>query len=70
MPGEVFEDPPDGYCAMCYCEAGSCICEECPVCGSAGDPDCYKNHGMVETEEQIWSRVLHDPNAEIWEFGE
>ena len=29
-----------------------CICPECPSCGSVGDPKCYKEHGLVLSEQQ------------------
>lgn len=29
-----------------------CICPECPVCGEYGNPKCYKEHGLVITDEQ------------------
>jgi hypothetical protein len=59
MSYEAWGEPPDCYCEMCGCECGSCICESCPECGEAGNPKCYKIHGMVETEEQIQSRIQH-----------
>ena len=34
-------------------EGDDCICPECPVCGSAGEPGCYENHGLVRSEGQI-----------------
>ena len=49
--------PPDepAICEVCNgdVDADRCICPECPVCGNYGDPDCYENHGMVMTFEQI-----------------
>lgn len=37
--------------------ATACICPECPVCGSFGDPKCYRDehevrHGLYRTKEQ------------------
>lgn len=61
MSWEAWGNPEDSYCEMCGNECGSCICEECPVCTACGDPDCYKNHGMIETEEQIQSRIRNAP---------
>ena len=29
-----------------------CVCQECPVCGEVGNPDCYEEHGIELTEEQ------------------
>ena len=62
MSWEAWGDPPDVYCEMCGCEAGSCICPECPVCDEAGNPSCYKEHGMVESDDQIDSRIRHSPD--------
>lgn len=35
--------PPEHYqnCELCGHLADSCDCPECPVCGEAGNPDCY-----------------------------
>jgi hypothetical protein len=62
MSWEAWGDPPDPICEMCGRECGSCICESCPECGEAGSPKCYEIHGMVETEEQIQSRIQHAPD--------
>jgi hypothetical protein len=49
LPGE--EEYP---CEVCNgFPESDCICPECPECGGYGDPDCYKNHGLVKTPEQI-----------------
>jgi hypothetical protein len=29
-----------------------CVCPECPECNEIGNPDCYKEHGMVLSDEQ------------------
>lgn len=44
-------DEPD-YCQICAQDVDNCICPECPVCGQAGDPDCYPHHGMIRSEAQ------------------
>lgn len=62
MSWEAWGNPPDSICEMCGCNVDSCICEECPTCGEIGDPKCYKEHGLNETEEQIQSRIQHDPD--------
>lgn len=62
MSWEAWGDPPDPICAMCYREPGSCVCPECPECGEVGNPDCYKEHGLDETDEQGRSRYLHSPD--------
>ena len=56
---EIEEDP----CEMCSQPVDGCICPECPVCGAAGDPVCYQEHDLVESEEQIRSRQM----VEAWE---
>lgn len=30
-----------------------CICKECNVCGDYGNPICYKEHGLIKSNEQI-----------------
>lgn len=52
-------------CEVCNgdVEADLCICPECPECGVTGDPECYKNHGMVKTSEQI---KQHDDMEKRW----
>lgn len=70
--GTPFDEP--CYCELCGLPEEKCICPECPVCGSVGDPDCYKEHGMVLTQEQIdsakeqeayWER-LNREEGEFW----
>ena len=63
MSWEAWGGPPDPHCEMCGYECGSCICEECPVCHEVGNPECYTEHGMEETEEQIEGRFRNDPDA-------
>lgn len=48
VPGD--EDTP---CQVCGEMPDSCICPECPICGAQGDLACYKEHGMVMTQQQI-----------------
>lgn len=43
----------EGPCECCGKMVDDCICEECSICNSYGDPDCYKNHGMKFTPEQL-----------------
>ncbi len=42
-------------CHVCGKYVTSCICPECPICGVAGNPDCYFRHAMVRTRDQIKS---------------
>jgi len=51
VPGDEAE-----ICEVCA-TVDDCICPECPVCESLGDPKCYLpteqgGHGMVLNEEQ------------------
>lgn len=59
-------DPPERPCEVCGIESGNCICPECPSCGSAGDPKCYEEHGLVRTQAQIDGKAALDAqlNAE------
>lgn len=54
----------DQQCEICGWEAGSCICPECPECGEQGNPTCYKEHGLVVSEEQIASRLKAEAMTE------
>ena len=66
MMGRYANPPePDTTCMVCFGnpEGSSCLCEECPVCGEAGNPDCFLmlaadsfGHGMFMTAEQLWQR--------------
>ena len=53
-------------CEVCGEYPDNCICPECPICGTNGDPECYKNHGMIRTPEQIksLSEFLESARAE------
>ena len=66
-------DEPDPPCEVCggYPEL-DCICPECPVCGTFGDPLCYEKHGLVRTSEQIeqlarkekeWEEIIKIENS-------
>jgi len=49
--------PDDDYpCLICGGSGDSCICPECPVCESYGDPECYEKHGLIRTKAQIEQR--------------
>lgn len=50
LPGE--EEYP---CEVCGKFPEDCICPECPVCSTQGDPKCYIEHGLVLSAEQIKS---------------
>lgn len=53
-------DPDEGPCEICGMSLDNCICPECPVCESIGDPKCYIEHGLRRTEEQKFSKVCSD----------
>jgi len=45
----------DEPCEMCGNAVDDCICPECPVCSTFGDPSCYHKHGLIVTTGQIGS---------------
>jgi hypothetical protein len=45
----------DQSCEMCGNMVDDCICPECPVCYTFGDPSCYHKHGLIVTTGQIGS---------------
>lgn len=56
-PGYNVRDIPGcGYDEPCECcgttNLDKCICPECPVCETHGDPYCYKWHGLEYTLAQ------------------
>jgi hypothetical protein len=57
LPGE--EDYP---CEICGEFENTCVCPECPECGSVGDPDCYKPEGcnLILSQEQIDSLAKNE----------
>lgn len=47
--GAALHDPAadnEGPCEVCGFAVDDCKCPECPKCRTAGDPNCYKNHGL------------------------
>lgn len=50
----------DQPCEICGQDEDNCICPECSVCGSYGDPYCYVHHGLRRTEEQKFLREVMD----------
>jgi hypothetical protein len=51
--------PPDddpGPCLCCGGDPAGCDCPECPVCGEAGNPECYVAHGLAYSEAQTRGR--------------
>lgn len=52
------ETPPCDVCGNTLeTSAGGCICQECHICGVAGDPLCYEYHGLIRTQAQIDGRL-------------
>jgi len=45
-------------CEMCGGDVDNdeCVCHECEECGEYGNPDCYENHGLVESTKQVEQR--------------
>ena len=39
-------------CNCCGYGVDDCVCPECPVCNSCGDPECHEKHGLPYTKEQ------------------
>lgn len=61
LPG----NQPVGPCEVCGLDPESvgdvgCICPECLVCGGVGSPECYENHGLTRSPEQIENRARVD----------
>jgi hypothetical protein len=40
-------------CSVCGIDPADCICPECLVCGSQGEPECYQAHGLARSDAQI-----------------
>lgn len=57
-PNAPYNQDDDGPCAVCCNDVTDCVCPECPVCGSMGDPKCYSEpHGLKLIREQAISRA-------------
>lgn len=57
-------DEPDPPCEICGEDPYDCICPECPVCHTHGDPRCYLDHGLRRSEEQKFNLEVHQ---RFWE---
>ena len=46
------DDPPecDESCAVCGKGADVCACPECPDCGAHGDPECFVEHELKNSD--------------------
>jgi len=60
LPGEE----PDPPCECCGKGIDDCICPTCPTCGLIGDPNCYREHGLVMSQEQIDSLQYENARME------
>lgn len=54
----------DYPCEVCGEFPDDCICPECPVCNTHGDPACYIDHGLRRTEGQKFNLEVHERNWE------
>ena len=45
-------DPPERPCEVCGLFPDDCICPQCSVCHSYGDPICYEKHGLKRNKDQ------------------
>ena len=54
----------DGPCDICGQLEDYCICPECPVCSSIGDPICYEQHGLVRSLGQVVMKADMDRQIE------
>lgn len=52
-------------CEVCGRWADDCVCEECPVCQTFGDPRCYVDHGLKRTPQQIAGAVAMRWDVEL-----
>jgi hypothetical protein len=46
----------EGPCECCGNDPADCVCPECPVCGSQGDPKCYKDTSEFGPHHLQYSR--------------
>jgi len=46
----------EGPCGCCF-DSVPCLCPECPVCGSSGDPHCYPAHGLRYDSRQLQGQL-------------
>ena len=46
-------ETPGEWCETCLNPIDLCVCPECPICGTQGDPHCYENGHLNYTEEQL-----------------
>ncbi len=68
LPPGVSKLPYDdeGPCDVCGKDVSECICPKCPTCEAAGDPKCYREHGMRLTRAQAVARC----EAEVYRCKE
>jgi hypothetical protein len=73
--GELPGEGPD-YCGVCGREVEArvdpCECIECPVCGEAGNPDCYTSGHLPESARPAapWEPELDAYGHLTWTIGD
>ena len=78
MPPGCFRVPGDepAFCSVCGQVDDACICPECPVCRTHGNPTCYSEkagalfHGLNLNRDQLKSRykiILYRAEAKVRE---
>lgn len=52
------------YCEVCggIPDDGTCVCEECPVCGEIGNAVCYREHATNHGSDEPCSPQCHGIN--------
>lgn len=50
----------DLQCEVCGKFVDDCICPECPICGTFGLRECYTQHGLKLSVQQIESKAAAD----------
>lgn len=50
--GDIERQSESGPCGVCFKLDDACICPECPVCETIGDPKCYQGHGLERSLDQ------------------
>ena len=55
------------FCLVCMSHEDHCVCPECPVCQSVGDPDCYgpEGHGMEDTAAQLAAVAAYEASQQV-----
>lgn len=62
-PPTSLPDPPEPSCEICRRSVEQCLCSECPVCGTAGDPKCATEHAGSARAKL----ARHDPELVLFD---